>query len=609
MRLPFIAILCMFIVLLTNNHAMEYKWYSTIPIEYVPLSTIDNEKQLNRYLNNDNIVVFYIDRDYNPKRDDWVLYKFNITRVVPKEIPNYYNYTYINTGNSIVIYPKNSLYRDDNGVIIYNPPVPVNNSNNGTFIPPVYNTSTKLLDPKKGIYEIKPKKLLITNHINPDDKDILDFVGYYVSENNGTFAYINKVPPGYKSTIVTGIVVQKVIFDKDGKYVVDIAGRKLKVDLRDDDLIDKKLKHIEALSKLLNVNVTYISTGSENLNIIEKKDIDKDELDSLLNNYWFKKWSKDEYFHIYVSSVENKNHYPKDFDILSLGYYPEIYTFKAPETFKNHPIGGYYPETISYEGTNDTGYWEKGLSSENEFYYYERGEPEVGDNNEYVTNWYYGEKPLPLTLDSEINSDKYKYFNSWFVRSYSYAVSNGADGLLVPNDRYLLDAVLGKDNKNLTWKLDIVGKIKYVVSPGYTNISNGNGIPILRVPGLIDNESYGVPFISECYIPPKDENFGVYVADIVKYDTNKIYSWKDNYTWVCSFKNYVDWANNYINSNITIKNNSVIVYSKRPLKVTLYRKNISYPDKNMKNISLEEFNREYNKMVFYTNSGNFILNI
>jgi len=32
-------------------------------------------------------------------------------------------------------------------------------------------------------------------------------------------------------------------------------------------------------------------------------------------------------------------------------------------------------------------------------------------------------------------------------------------------------------------------------------------------------------------------------------------------------------------------------------------------NKNMKNISLEEFNREYNKMVFYTNSGNFILNI
>ena len=339
MRIPLIPILCMFIILLANNYAMEYKWSSSIPIDYVPLSTINNENQLNKYLNNDNIVIFYIDKDYNLKRDDWILYKLNITRVVPKEIPNYYNYTYISTENSIVIYSKNSLYRDNDGTIVYNPPVSVNYSeyeirhvppqyreivdrlpkydgyaviNNGTFIlypkkyitkiedgtityhpplnlsninvktetvygegsqynvipeyynytfiskgvitiypkkyvirddeeniiifnppvdigsndPPVYNISTKLLDPEKGIYEIKPKKVLITNHINPDDKDILDFVGYYVSENNGTFAYINKVPPRYKNTIATGIVIQKAIFDQDGEYVVDIAGRK-----------------------------------------------------------------------------------------------------------------------------------------------------------------------------------------------------------------------------------------------------------------------------------------------------------------------------------------------------------------------------------------------
>ena len=714
-----IIIIGIVFALFNTCHAINYKWSSTIPVEFVPLSSIDNSKQLDYYLNKQNIVVFYMDDNYSIKTDEWILYKFNITRITPSKIPDYGNYTFVNANNVFVLYPKNCVYRDKDGALIYNTPMPVNNMeykiqhippvkreknelipnyydyvllNNGTFfiypkkyitrskdgsiiynpplnrnnsdyeleyknpipekmIPnyydyvfvnkgvffiypkkyiirdkdgsilfnppvdvdkvPIYNVSTKLIDAEKGIYEIKPKKILITHPINPnEDKQIMDFVGYYVSEYNGTFAYIDKVPAHYKHALINGIVVQNAIPDENGDYAVDVAGRKIKVDLRDEGLINRKIKTIKGLSEILNINTTYITTGSENLKVISKENPNKDELNMLLNDYWFKKWYHNNYTHIYYNPSNIKNNYPINyFDILAMSYYPMIYVDKAPETFQNDPVGGYYPETINYKGTPNEGYWEKGVDSENKYYHYESGEPHWTDNNgEYGSNWYYEGKVVSPKNDSEMNN-KYKYFNHWFVKNYAYTLSEGVDGiLLTSSDNHLVDAIFGKDNKNISWRLAINNSnVDYIVLPNHKGVFKENNITIISVPGLTNNEVYGVHYIDEYYTPPKDEEFGVYVADIIKYDKNRIYDLKDNYTWICSFKNYAHWADIYLTNSIKIKNGSnIFIKSNNGVKITVYKKDIN--SSLITKLSTEEYDKNLNKVVINNPPNNLILN-
>ena len=552
------------LLLSCNAIDTEYKWASTIPIHYVPLSSINSEDELNYYLNNDNIVIFYIDKKYNIERKDWILdkllNKFNISRIVPEKIHGYEEY-------------------------------PVNNT--------PYVLNNKLIYNEKCIFEIKPKKILITYNIDPDSKEIMDFVGYYVSKNNGTFAYINKVPPRYKHILITGVAVQKAVLDDKGDYIIDVAGRKLKVDWRDDGFINKKIKHLKTLSKLLNINITYISTGDELLDVIEKSDIDKDELEDLLNNYWFEKRFTNTYFHTYVSSSD-KGYYTRTLDILSMGYYPNIYVYKTSETFKNDPIGGFYPETVSYVGTVKMGYWRKEITSENEYYDYIKDEPST-DKNGGISIWYYQGEPVSLTLDSELNEDRYKYFNHWFVKNYGNALAKGVNGLLLPsNNSYLLDAILGKDNRELKWKLNIGNKVEYIVIPGKGEPTIENNITIFKVPGIFE-DLYGVPFIKECYIPPEGEMPGVYIGDIAEYNYSILYHWKDNCTWICSFRDYARWINNYVKCDIYIRNNSIVLRSNIPMKVTVYSKNVVYPE----NVSVEEYNNKLNKVVLYLSGGSY----
>ena len=96
-------ILCMIFLLMNAGYALNYKWTSTIPVEFVPLSSIDNQTQLEYYLNKHNIVVFYIDEKYSIKSNDWILYKFNITRVSPDKIPDYGNYTLVSSNGVVVL--------------------------------------------------------------------------------------------------------------------------------------------------------------------------------------------------------------------------------------------------------------------------------------------------------------------------------------------------------------------------------------------------------------------------------------------------------------------------------------------------------------------------
>ncbi|HID47459.1 MAG TPA: hypothetical protein EYP47_01995 [Methanococcaceae archaeon] len=719
MPMRYILILILFISFLSCYALdVDYKWVSTIPIRYVPLSSISSEEELNYYLNSEDIVVFYIDHNFKIRRDEWKLYKLNVSRVVPEKIPDYGDYIFVDLGNSIVLYPEGFpvnttkyVFRNNKGELIYWPPKPVNNTryvpkhvpptyvevpthiprydgyaliHNGTFIlypekyiirredgtliyyppmngsegvefrevygytvarvpeyynytlvpteaifilypekyvvrtedgtliynPPVevkedtavYNITTRVIDPERGIFEIKPKKILITYHIDPESKEILDFVGYYVSENNGTFAYINKVPPRYRHTLITGVAVQKAVLDDNGDYVVDVAGRKLKVDWREDKIISKKIKHFKALSKLLDINITYISTGDELLDVIQESDIDKEELKELLNHYWFKKRFKDIYYHTYVSSLD-RGYYTEDLDILSMGYYPSIYVHKAPETFKNDPVGGFYPETVSYVGTVKMGYWRKERTSENEYYYYVKDEPST-EKEGGVTLWYYQGNPVPLSTDFKLNENKYKYFNHWFVKNYGNALVRGADGLLLPSsDKYLLDAILGRYNWEIDWRLELDGNVDYIVIPGRGKVEREDNITILKVPGIFQ-DLYGVPYIKECYIAPEDENPGVYIGDIVEYNYTMLYYWEDNYTWICSFRDYARWVDNYMRSDISIKNDDTIyLRTGIPLKVTVYTKDVVYP----RNVSVEEYNRDLNKVVLYLPAGSYLI--
>ena len=694
---------------------VEYKWASTIPVKYIPLSSITTEEELNYYLNTEDIVVFYIDDKFKIGREEWKLYKLNITRVTPERIPDYGEYVFVNLGNFIVLYPESSVtsspvkyvFCDRDRRLIYYPPKPVNDTRyvpkhvppmykevldkipefdgyalvvNGSFVlypkkyvtrredgalvyhppmntsgdrkfrevygytvkrtpeyynytlvpskgvfilypkghvvrsndtlliydPPVeigeevqvYNISTRVIDAKRGIFEIKPRKVLITHNIDPDSKEILDFVGYYVSQHNGTFAYINKVPPRYRHTLVTAVAVQKAVLDKRGEYIVKVAGRNLKVEWRDDQLLNRKIKHLKALSALLRINLTYISTGDEILDIIETTKIDRKELEELLNNYWFKKRFKDIYFHTYVSSLD-RGYYTRDLDILSMGYYPNIYVHKAPETFKNDPIGGFYPETISYVGTVKKGYWRKEVTSENEYYYYVKDEPST---DEGITFWYYQGRPVSSTMDSKLSGEKYRYFNHWFIKNYGNALARGVDGLLLPSsDRYLLDAVLGRYNREIDWKLDIEGKVEYIVIPEKGKASIEKNVTLLKVPGIFE-DLYGVPYIKECYIPPEGERPGVYIGDIVGYNYSRLYNWKDNYTWICSFRDYARWVKNYVKSRVSIGDNgSIHLITDTPVKVTVYTKNVTYPA----NVSVEEYNRNLNKVVLYLSGGSY----
>ncbi len=711
--------LLMILLLLNSSFAMNYKWSSTIPIEYVPLSSITTEKQLNNYLNNDNIVVFYMDNDYS-KKDDWKLYKLNITRTTIDKIPDYGDYKFINIENTVVIYSDNSVYRDKDGAIIYTTPKKVNNSKykiqhiepvkkeihsmipdydgyalltNGTFVLypkkyiirnkdgsitynpplnrsnnkknmdyttlykhtedmvpnyydhilvnqnnvfvlypkkyvirnkdgiliyspgvnssniPVYNITTKLLNVEKGIYEIKPKKILITNNINPENKDILDFIGQYVSKNNGTFAYINKVPPKYNQVLITGIAIQKVKPDENGDYAISIAKRKIKVDIVSEDLLKRKIDSIKALSNLLNINITYISTGSENIKYIEKDNLQKDELDSLVNTYWFKKWYNDKYTHIeYRPTDDIRNYDNKNLDILAMSYYPTIYSEKAPETFKNDPKGGYYPKTISYEGTTDVGYWKEGPTSENNFYYYVKGEPTWDSNNNENSNWYYEGAKIP---NNESISNKYEYFNRWFVKNYAYALDENISGLLLySNDKTLYDMLFGINDDDIRYTLNIDNNVDYVVIPDNKGISKEKNITIIKVPGIAGDDIYGFHYISSKYIKPYNEEFGIYVADSTLYDNNILYNLKDNYTWICSFENYAKWSRKYNSNNIYISKGSINIRNPENVKITIYTNDVNNLYKyslKVKGSLLEDYSYNQNKLVISNPPKNILL--
>ncbi|ACV25119.1 hypothetical protein [Methanocaldococcus fervens] len=542
----FAVLILLFALTFAYSSEVNYKYTSSIPVEFVPLSKVKNVDELNTFLNKNSLTVFCFDTE--PINEDILSY-LGIKRYAPPRIPDYEN---------------NSL--DENKV---------------------YYTS----DHKKisdGVYEIKENKLLFMYPTSLNDKETLDIIGEYVAKKGGVFAYINKVPPYYKEILVSGVAVNKIIPDENGEYAIDVAGRKIKVDMLEDEIINKKLKHIKAL-EALNISVSYIVAGSEGIDIVEKSNVDKDELEDLYNYYWFKKWYKDNYTHLYFrpSKLEDI----KADDILALSYYPLIYVDKAPETFRNDPIGDYYPKTISYKGTIESGYWEEGAKSENNYHHLDDGEPYWTEEAEEPSKWYYEGKPVSVKDDSEMWS-RYEYFNHWFVKNYGYALARGCNGLfLESSDKNLTDAILGNYNKDLDWKLDSKDKVEYLVIPGDRGFEIHEGIPIVRVPTPL-KEIYGVNVVETIYIPPEDEDFGVYIADIRDYDKNLIIELKENGTAIVSFKDLAKWLNKYSKNNIFYNGTAIKIKDNNGIKVTLFKKNFS-----ISNYAFEEFDKEHCKYV------------
>ncbi|EHP89683.1 hypothetical protein [Methanotorris formicicus] len=532
-----ILLIMLFVLMGVSSADVSYKWASTIPIQFVPISSIDN---VSEYLSSNSVVVFYIDRNF----------EYNEKTIKILNAINVYCYS---TSSSAI--PGNETYKLKKPILVY-----INGEKK--YIKNFIVKGTKISE-NPPTYEIGDKRLFIPQTIDKNDKVVLDTVGEYVAKKGGIFAYINKVPPYHKHVVVSGVVIEKIIPNPEGEGAVVVAGRKIPVEVRDDEEINKKILIIKKLSEVIGSNITYITTGSENLEIIRKLSLN-DEEKSLLNQYWFKK--RDGYIHIHYkpSDIKFNNE-----DILAASYYPLIYFEKAPETFKNDPVGKYYPQMISYFGTESVGYWNKGLKSE-DLYYYSTNEKYWDGENNYSINphWMYKDEYLPMSNNSEINKDKYKYFNQWYVKNYGYALTRNISGLLLfSNDKTLLDIVLGRD-ENLDWRLNPSGRIKYIVIPGKKDIEKGD-ITIIKIPSL-SKKIYGVDYIDEIYIPPSKEEFGVYIADVMKYDYSFIYKLKDNYTYVTSFKDYVDWINSYRKNRITIKNNIIQLKSNSGIKITVY---------------------------------------
>ncbi|MBA2857302.1 hypothetical protein HNP93_000003 [Methanococcus maripaludis] len=568
MKLKFFGLIIVSFMLLGVVNAIPYKWTSTVPITYVDISNIQDTEKLDYYLNSDNIVVIYTGNDFamTPKTEAFLEYLGLVkSKNIVSSIPDFGNSTFVNSNSEVI--PASYVYRDENGAYLYI------NSNDAAEkdTTTVYEASisSKIID--DGYYEIKPGKLFIPYNIDLENQDIVDFIGKYVALQGETFAYINKVPSNYDSVVINGIVVQNIIPDDNGESSISVADRKITVEVRDEDTINRKIAGVKAASEILGIGTTYVTTGSENIDIIKDSSITEDEKESLLNSYWFKKHYSDYYSHI---KYNNYGNYPNTQDLLAMSYYPLIYMDKAPETFQDDPTGGYYPDTISYTGSESLGYWNEGAGSENSYYHYD-GE-DYWNDDETVTRDYWSVNGDFASMSEEIDfNDRYEYFEHWYVKNYAYAMTGGANGLLLfSSDDDLLDAVFNKYNKNITWKLNLEG-IDYVVIPDYIGYDKIDGIAVIKIPGLNNNEINGMHFIDEIYIEPQNEEYGIYVADVYEYSTNTLYDLNDNNTWICSFEEYAKWAENYKTSRIYIKNDTVYVNAEDNAKITIYKENIT----------------------------------
>ncbi len=667
------------------SESLEYKYISTIPIELIKLSDIKSIDELNKILDNNNTLTILC-LDKLDKNTRYLLTYLGVKEYTPSKIPDLYNYTLVT--DKILLYKKYTVYRDEDGIYIFNPPVNVNHSkfefikpyiikvpnpkyipnfdgyvliNNGTFIlypkkyvirradgsyifippknksdeyrviytfnkPPtmipetynytfVDNKGIFIIYPKKyyirnkdgiyifyppvnvskktvykisypkisdGVYEIRKNKLLFLYDTNLNNIKTLNIIGKYIAKNGGVFAYINKVPPYYKNILVAGVGIQKIIPDENGDYAIEVAGRKIKVDLLDEDVIKNKLKSIKAL-KSLGINVSYIVTGDEGIKLVQKTDVDIDEAKELLNDYWFKKYYTN-YTHLYFNSYYS--YYINNDDIVGLSYYPLIYLEKAPETF-DEPYGDLYPNVIHYKGTEDYGYWEYGPESKNE-YYHEDNEPFWNDNEKSAEGWYY--EGRYVTDDSDL-WERYKYFEDWYVRNYAYLLAKGVDGLfLLSSDSYLLNVILGKEDlnsDNYSYSLDINKKIKYLIVPGSKGFNIVDNIPIIYIPTLLC-DYYGVKILNMTYIPPKDEDFGVYVSNIIMFKPKLLIELKENGTCIMDFKNLAEWLTKYKKNFIIFKKRNVIyIKDNKNVKITIFKKNFPY---NLYNI--EEYKKD-----------------
>ncbi|ADG12886.1 conserved hypothetical protein [Methanocaldococcus infernus ME] len=466
-------------------------------------------------------------------------------------------YKYASSKPVEIVYIKNlrnlsySPYIDDKALTIF-------------YIPlPDYVLEDWYKKVEDGVYEIKENKLIFNFKPNLSEKKTLDIIGRYIKAHGGTFVYIDKAPAGYKGVLGTGVILSGLEISDNGDYGLDVAKRKLRVNYNEIDKI-KALK----VSKALGINISYIVTGDSGVKLVKETFPNPSEIGEIIGVYWFP-YRGDNYTHLQYKPDELINLIKKIYlatdDIVGLSYYPIPHLDKAPYTFRNDPIGYYYPKVIHYNPSIKD--WEEGLESENKYYHAVSDEPYWDEKYEEVSKWYYEGNPVPLVNESKM-WERYKYFSDWYVKNYAYLLAIGCDALyLESSDKYLLNLILGRADSD-SKIVNIKNLTSYLIVPGERGFKIEDGVPIITFPSLW-NESYGATVINDVYIKP-DDDFGVYVAKLSSYNTMFIYKLKREGIKVMSFKELANWLERYYRNSVYLKNNTIELKDYKGFKVVIY---------------------------------------
>ncbi|MCS3900771.1 hypothetical protein [Methanococcus voltae] len=542
---------------------VAYKWVSEEPIKFIALSNIQSEYELEKYLNSDDLIVFYLDENFRVNNEgEEFLKKLGIYTSI-----EYANYVGGSMDN------PNALFKLDNEEYYV----------------------LKVFDRQKIYYEdyveVAPKKIFLPKEPDFESKKFMDFLGTYVSSYGLKFAYLNKVPNGYNESLIWGVAVQNVMPDNTGDGVIQISGYNMIVDVIDSDLILKKLKIIDEYSNEIKSNYTYISTGAENLNVLDintKEPISKYHEFYIIEEFLRQETRNDNIYSRYGGGNGYDNNYLKKHDLLAFSFYPMIYLDKSPDSIRNDPMGGYYPTNYDYQYLSNGDYWMNSRASETGYFRYYDDEilEDVSYSDISRQTWTLGDEQVSLRQENELNNI-YDVFNYWYCKNYGYLTTNGVNAIILPSsDENLTDMLFdNKYNDDIFWRSTVVNSdngITYIVVPGENNYYIKNNVSILQVPNFLETKNL-ISYVQSYYKEPEDEEFGVYVSDSVYFDKNVLKNLtKSNRVWICSFEEYSYWTKNYYTTNMGLTDGYIVLTtnSNRKPQITCYdneTKSVSAP--------------------------------
>ncbi|MBP2200661.1 hypothetical protein J3E07_000059 [Methanococcus voltae] len=561
LMLSFVIITLLFGLMGSVSSEMAYKWVSEEPIKFIALSNVKSTYELEKYLNSDDLVIFYLDKNF----------KVN------------------NEGESFL--KKLGIYSR----IDYTKYIGRSREENPYYIFKIDNEEYFALDTfdRDKLYfqeyvELSPKKIFLPKEPDFTSKSFMDFLGNFVSSNGAKFAYLNKVPNGYNESLIWGVAVQNIMPDSTGDGVIQISGYNMIVDVIDSDLILKKLKLIDDYSKEIKSNYTYISTGAENLNVLDvntKEPISKYREFYIIEDFLRQETRNDNLYSRYGDGNGYNTKYLKNKDLMAFSFYPMVYLDKSPDSIRNDPIGSYYPTSYDYQYLSNGDYWMNSRASETGYFQYDNDEilEDVGYSKIKRQTWTLGDEQLSLREENELKN-KYDAFNYWYCKNYGYLTTNGVNAIILPSsDENLTDMIFDNtDNEDIIWKSTLANSnngISYIVVPGENNYYIKNNVSILQVPNFLNTQN-SISYIQSYYKQPENEEFGVYVTDTIYFNKTVLKNLDSNRVWICSFEEFSNWNKDYTRTNMGLNNGNIVLttnMNQKP-KITYYENNIEYTD-------------------------------